>query len=257
VRPDGLPDIDWVQIPAGRFKYGGDPGAQNSAEAQEIDLPTFYIARYPITYSQFQTFLDAWDGIQNDRWWEGLAQEFREPFVPKCQSGNHPREMVSWHQAVAFCRWLSCRLGGPYTLDQIINWAVRLPTEQEWEKAARHTDGRIYPWGNEYIPGAANVDETESGAGPYWQRTTTAVGIYLPGASPYGVMDMIGNVWEWCLTEQEPYKHYDPTTIGILRGGSWMSPVEGARVARRYRNVPGLRRIAPGPGFRVVCASLP
>ncbi len=119
---------------------------------------------------ELQTFLDARDGIQDDRWWEGLAQEFREPFAQNFKCDNHPCEMVSWYQAVAFCRWFSFKLDGKYVLDQVMNWAIRLQTEQEWEKAARGTDGRIYPWGNEYIPGTANVDGTESGVGPSWLR---------------------------------------------------------------------------------------
>ncbi|NJL94434.1 MAG: formylglycine-generating enzyme family protein [Anaerolineae bacterium] len=92
---------------------------------------------YPITYAQFQAFIDDPEGLVDDRWWQGLAEpaRFRRPFEQAFPYANHPREMVNWYQAIAFCRWFSHRLGGPYALDDVLAWKVRLPTEQEWEKA--------------------------------------------------------------------------------------------------------------------------
>ncbi|MBZ0307237.1 MAG: SUMF1/EgtB/PvdO family nonheme iron enzyme [Anaerolineae bacterium] len=189
---NGLPDIDWVEIPAGEFKYGGDKDAFRSAEAQELDLPAFYISRYPITYAQFQAFIDASDGFRDPRWWEGLADE-QDRYQNQSQPGehyfkyaNHPRETVSWYDAIAFCRWWSNKLGGEYALDKVMAWKVRLPTEQEWEKAARGADGRVYPYGNEFDAAKGNTGETGIGQ-------TSAVGMYPQGASPYGVLDMSGN----------------------------------------------------------------
>jgi hypothetical protein len=95
---------------------------------------------------------------------------------------NHPRETVNWYQAMAFCRWLSWRLGGGYDLKKVSEWAVRLPTEFEWEKAARGTDGRIYPYKGDFDAKKGNTDDTGSGQ-------TSAVGIFPNGASPYGVME--------------------------------------------------------------------
>ena len=126
---------------------------------------------------------------------------------------NHPRERVSWYDAVAFCRWLSDKLGTE----------VSLPSEQQWEKVARGWDGRVYPWGNEYIPGYANINETVGNSGPNNLQMTSAVGMYPQGASPspYHVMDMSGNVWEWCQNEYDKPSHIQlaGNETRVLRGG--------------------------------------
>ncbi len=245
LRDDGLPDIDWVEIPAGEFIFGDESEGNGP---QTLTLPTFHIARYPVTYRQFQAFIDADDGFHNPEWWRGLAasnKHKRRPDKQWFQYWNHPRENVSWYDAVAFCRWLSSRLG----------YEITLPTEQQFEKAARGTDGRAYPWGEDYVSGCANVDETEDDFGPYYLQQTSAVGIYPQGASPYGVLDMAGNVWCWCLNEYD-----DPENTGlggdawrVLRGGSGSLDRHYARsVFRHYgRSVDrGLNY-----GFWCVCAS--
>ncbi len=149
--------------------------------------------------------------------------------------GNHPRERVSWYDAVAFCRWLTSKLG----------YEVRLPTEQEWEKAARGTDGREYPCGNDFDATKCNTAETGIGQ-------TSALGIFLDGASPYGVLDMSGNVWEWCLNE---YRNPDHIQLGgserrVLRGGSWLNDPDGARSAYRFGYFPASRNL--NLGFRIL-----
>ncbi|MCB0174944.1 MAG: TIR domain-containing protein, partial [Anaerolineae bacterium] len=125
-----LPDIDWVRVPNdGEWIY------QNQ---KHPGLPPFEISRYPITYAQFQTFIDDREGFKDRRWWDGLADnEYRrsnqsEPGEQAFKFWNHPREGASWYDAIAFCRWLSWRLGGGYDLDDIAAWTVRLPTEFEW-----------------------------------------------------------------------------------------------------------------------------
>jgi formylglycine-generating enzyme required for sulfatase activity len=143
---------------------------------------------------------------------------------------------VDWYEAVAFSRWLAAQLNQP----------IRLPTEQEWEKAARGTDGRQYPWGHDYINGYANVYESKL-------SQTTAVGMFPQGESPYGVMDMAGNVWEWCLNKGDHPEQIEPDTSGnwrVLRGGSWFLNPEFARAAYRFRCLPDLR--SSHGGFRVV-----
>ncbi|MBN1285623.1 MAG: SUMF1/EgtB/PvdO family nonheme iron enzyme [Anaerolineae bacterium] len=209
LRADGLPDIDWVTIPAGKFIY------QNG---KRLHLGTFDIARYPITYAQFQAFIDAPDGFGDDEWWEGLARREAQPSEQYFKYANHPRENVSWYDAMAFCRWLSARLGDE----------VRLPKEEEWEKAARGTDRRAYPWGNEFDANKCNVLETGLGQ-------TSAVGIFPQGASPYGVLDVSGNVWEWCLNEYENPASTGPTSNALrgLRGGSSIGNERSACVAFR------------------------
>ena len=243
---NGLPDIDWVTIPDDSAFIYGEGDAQ-----QSLRLPAFKISRYPITLAQFQAFVDAGDeGVNNPRWWEGLAADAdhkREPGEQYFKFANHPRENASWYDAVAFCRWLSDKLGAE----------VSLPTEWEWEKAARGLDGRIYPWGNDYIAGAANIDEHFNNVGPNDLAMTSAVGMYAQGVSPYGVMDMSGNVWEWCLNE---YQTPDNTQLTgserrVLRGGSWLDDDDDVRCACRFWDLPDDRTYHLG--FRVVVRSAP
>jgi formylglycine-generating enzyme required for sulfatase activity len=146
---------------------------------------------------------------------------------------------------MAFCSWLSDRLG----------YTIRLPTEWEWERTARGSDGREYPWGEGYRPGFANVDETENKDGPTYLEETTAVGLYPQGASPYGVEDMAGNVWEWCLNEFDNPERIqaERDESRVLRGGSCISLPDFARASFRLRNDPDYRYY--GIGFRVVCSS--
>jgi formylglycine-generating enzyme required for sulfatase activity len=146
---------------------------------------------------------------------------------------------------MAFCDWLSHRLG----------LAIRLPTEWEWERAARSTDGRVYPWGDEYVAEYANIDETWGEAGPHNLGQTSAVGIYPQGASPEGLLDLSGNVWEWCLNQYDNPVSTDRGGSGsrVLRGGSWGNGRDDARADDRYGNHPDDR--GDNNGFRVLCAS--
>jgi formylglycine-generating enzyme required for sulfatase activity len=145
---------------------------------------------------------------------------------------------VSWYEAFAYCQWLSEATGKDY----------RLLTEAEWEKAARGTDGRIYPWGNEFDKRLANSSESK-------REQTTPVLSFPNAASPYGVMDMAGNVWEWCLSKwAEPYFHpedNDPqgNSPRMLRGGSWYSNRDRVRCAFRHMESPTIRNLKQG--FRV------
>jgi formylglycine-generating enzyme required for sulfatase activity len=231
---DGVPHIDWVEIPGGEFLY---------QEGERRRIGRFWIARYPVTNAQYQVFLDAEDGYRQDRWWEGLSDPDRQPQPPQRSESNHPRETVSWHEAMAFSAWLGHRLGRD----------IRLPTEWQWERAARGTDGRVYPWGNEYMTGYANISEAGEGARNLGR--TSAVGIYPEGASPEGVLDLSGNVWEWCLNEYEKPKRTGRggTESRVLRGGSWILIHGNARAGSRDLNHPGSRNDLIG--FRVVCSS--
>ncbi len=246
---DGLPDVDWMTIPDdGEWVYQNDkhPG-----------LPTFQMSRYPITYRQFQAFIDDPDGWPDDRWWEGLAASAEHRSTAGNQAfkyGNHPRERVSWYDAMAFCRWWSWRLGGGYDLTKVGEWAVRLPTEYEWEKAARGRKGLIYPYGNEFDAGKGNTSETGI-------KQTSAVGLFPAGRSPYGVEEMSGNVWEWCLSDRaNPQLRAEDEDVRTsasrtLRGGSWYGYQSYARAAYRLSRDPDYR--VYGIGFRVVAGSVP
>ena len=225
LRADGLPDIGWVRIatPKG-FVYQG---------RRHPPLPDFEIARYPVTHRQFQAFIDA-GGYAEPRWWRGLAQRIDAPVDAAWPDPNAPRESVSWYEAVAFCRWLSAAL----------NQDIRLPTEQQWERAASGTEGAEYPWGKGYAAGNANCDEVTFDKLPGGVKVgrTTAVGI-LPLTSAEGVFDLAGNVWEWCLNEHE--KPDKVATAGdasrVLRGGSWFDGTQYLRAARRSGYPPDVR----------------
>jgi formylglycine-generating enzyme required for sulfatase activity len=248
----GLPDIDWVEIPGGPFIY------QNG---ERRELPTFWISRYPVTNRQFQAFIDAGGYSTKSRvgkilstmtgkrgdWWKGLQQP--EPEKSSWPQGNRPRTDVNWYEAVAYTRWLSAALG-------LQEGTIRLPTEAEWEKAARGEDGRAYPWGEDYQSGFANIDETLGGKGRWNLDQTTAVGLYPQGRSPYGVEDMAGTVWEWCWNE-----HGQPEVVGskngdrprVLRGGSWINNSDNARANNRNRNDPDNRN--NNIGFRLLSSA--
>ncbi len=244
-----LPDIDWVEIPGGEFQYGDE--SEYAAKPQKLTLPTFHISRYPVTYAQFQTFLDDPEGYADPRWFEGLAagDDDRRMDEQYFKFANHPRESVRWYQAMAFCRWLSRRLGGKYDLKKVEEWAVRLPTEFEWEKAARAVDERIYPYKGDFDAAKSNTYETGIGQ-------TSAVGIFPNGASPYGVMDMSGNVWEWCLSNYEKpaldarKENLQTEANRVLRGGSWALYLIVARAVFRNNLHPADRYNLIG--FRVV-----
>jgi formylglycine-generating enzyme required for sulfatase activity len=151
---------------------------------------------------------------------------------------NHPRERVTWYGAVAFCRWLSDKLG----------YEVRLPTEWEWQQAATGGEAdRAYPWGPDWKEDHTNSQEAGIGQ-------TSAVGMFPAGASPVGALDMTGNVWEWCLNE---YNKPSNTGLGgeewrVLRGGSWYSDKRAAGAA--FRNlIPPIDWYDGDFGMRVVC----
>ncbi len=248
---NGLPDIKWVKIPDdGEFIYQDD---------ERRTEPTFWIAQYPVTYAQYRAFLEADDGFHDPRWWRGLAALKGLADAPGNQRfkyWNHPAENVSWYDAIAFCRWLTAQVkakvevkaeGWEALLPKEVleggDWKITLSTEWQWEKAARGRDGRFFPWGGkkleDYEPGYANIDETASiigtKIGPHYLQKTSAVGMYPQGASPDGVLDLSGNVWEWCLNEyQNPERAQEDSSANhVLRGGSWHDSVELASALAR------------------------
>ena len=199
----------------------------------------FYISKYPVTWIQYRSFLEAEDGYRSKKWWEGLAKRQDEPGEQHRKLDNHPAEKVSWYDAVAYCRWLSERLG----------YETRLPSEWEWQQAATGGDPtNKYPWGGKWDSDRANTDE--SGL-----NRTTAVGLYPQGASPVEAFDMSGNVLEWCLNEYENPRMVEVTgdSRRALHGGSWYDFWLVARCAFRGVNNPDFRDDTIG--FRLLCSS--
>jgi formylglycine-generating enzyme required for sulfatase activity len=264
LQSDGLPDIDWVEVPEMDAQSRREFIYQQNERRVE---PTFWMARYPITYLQFEAFVKAPDGIAEDRWWKGLdaAQNVRGKIEQQSfRPWNHPRDNVTWYAAVAFCRWLTHQLRGrrdllPEAVRGRADWRISLPTEWQWEKAARGHDGRRYPWGaGEYKSGFANIDETDTSSGrtavgKHYLKKTSAVGMYPHGASPYGICDLSGNVWEWCLNEYQQPKNIQESgaEYRVLRGGSWNDTYVDAAAVARAGNYPHYWLYG---GLRVVCA---
>lgn len=276
VLSNGLPDVSFVQVPAGPFLMGSDSKKDGDAYDDElpqhrVDLPSFLISRYPITNAQYYAFV-AVGGYDSPQYWsrEGWAwrtgntkaaplsepAEMRGQPLPldsRFRLPTRPAVGLSWYEATAYCRWLTEKLKASGELDPFEQ--VRLPTEAEWEKAARGTDGRRYPWGNAWGAQYSNCLETGIGS-------VTTVGTFLHGSSPYGVEDMAGNVWEWTnsAVAHFPYNpadgREDPATDKprVIRGGSWRSYPTQVRAASRMGLAAGNRR--DDVGFRVVIAPL-
>lgn len=231
VLPDGAPDIDWCEIPAGTVELEDGHG--------EFDVVRFFIARYPLTWWQYQAFVvDPHGYADRRRWWQGLqrkdlpGEQFR-------RLGNCPAENISWYDAVAYCRWASARLG----------YAVRLPSDAEWQQAATGgRPGKAYPWGSRWREGCANTRESRL------NRTTT-VGMYPAGASVHGVFDLAGNVWQWCFNEYDHPRQaqLSSSTRRMVRGGSWIHEPGNARCGFRFGSDPSLRNSYLG--LRLVCVS--
>lgn len=257
----------WVCIPKGPFIRGSDKNHDDEKPQMRVNVADdYYLSQYPVTQAQYAQFVAA-QGYAEPRWW-GEAKEagywqadkgfkgrndddfrtasrhYGEPFsLP-----NHPVVGVSWYEAVAFTRWLNeevkndrCVLHDHQAKPLTGKFEIRLPSETEWEKAARGTkDARAYGWGDTPNPDLANYDPTGLGA-------TSAVGCFPNGdAHEFAVEEMSGNVWEWCITPwQSSYKDYDDTKniknskSNILRGGSWLVNFDNLRVSFRDNDFPG------------------
>jgi formylglycine-generating enzyme required for sulfatase activity len=231
-------------VPAGAFLMGSDK--QKDKDAYDDELPqhtvmlgAFQIGMYPVTVAEYACAVRA--NVVGEPPKSGSVD-----WTTQLQRLDHPVVCVSWRDVLAYVRWLEQVTGQPW----------RLPTEAEWEKAARGTDGRIYPWGSQWDKNRANT--RDGGAG-----TTTPVGAYAErgDASPYGAHDQAGNVWEWTSSLFKKYKYnpddgrenLDSTVSRVLRGGSWYGNPRDARAAFRNGNQPDLWSI--DGGFRLACAA--
>jgi formylglycine-generating enzyme required for sulfatase activity len=257
-----------VLIPSGEFTMGSvsGEGDDNERPQHRVNVSAFYIDRYEVTNAQFRRFIEAGGYTDRNNWSDEGWRWRRNVTEPEYWSDGNPNfgEVypqypvvgVSWYEAEAYARWAG----------------KRLPTEAEWEKAARGTDGRMYPWGNEE-PTCERAVFRGCGTGP-WEMSfgrlrfaCRAVGSCAAGRSPYGVEDMAGNVWEW-VADWKDNKYYSkspvadppgPTTgrYRVVRGGAWNLATNNLGSARRgnyYNSYPKYRDLFIG--FR--CArSLP
>jgi formylglycine-generating enzyme required for sulfatase activity len=216
---------EMVLIPAGEFLMGSPKGEGDSDEYPQhtVYLDAFYIDKYEVTNAQYKKFMDATGHAAPGYWNDNSFNKPEQPVVG-----------VNWFDAEAYCKWAN----------------KRLPTEAEWEKAARGTDARKYPWGNEE-PNAggiwrANYNIGKKGADDGFQFTAP-VGSFSAGVSPYGIHDMAGNVWEWCADWYDKYyysgslknnpKGPSKGRSRVVRGGSWLDVGYYLRAANRGKCV--------------------
>lgn len=254
--PAAVDGIEWVEIPAGPFMMGaaeGDVGADDDEfPLHEVTLDAYWIAKTEVTNAQYKQFVDATGHRTPSCVWENGS-------IPNGLE-NHPVVCVSWDDAVAYTEWLSAETG----------MNIALPSEAEWEKAARgEAQPLIYPWGNTFEGTFLNY--CDSNCGLDWRdpdvddgfELRAPVGSFPDGASPYGVLDMSGNVWEWTSTiyDQDafPYPYdgadgredlTDGDALRVLRGGSFYDNPENVRASYRYGYVTYYR--LDSGGFRVV-----
>ncbi|HEX4968636.1 MAG TPA: formylglycine-generating enzyme family protein [Nitrospiraceae bacterium] len=229
-----VPD-DMVLVPAGEFSMGSPEGDPDEKPAHKVQISAFFMDKYEVTVKQYAAFLQESGGDRPAEW----------KTMNKTANQNRPVMGVDWAEAARYCKWAG----------------KRLPTEAEWEKAARGTDGRLYPWGNDPpTPLHANYGKKE------WNNheALVPVGTLEAGKSPYGIYDMAGNVWEWVSDwyDNDYYKNSPsdspagPPTGGfkVIRGGSWNTSARNLRAADRYFDPPSFRSQYV-PGFR--CAKTP
>ena len=260
---------DYVLVPQGTFQMGdnyneGDP---DEVPVHTVNVDAFFIGKYKITNGEYEKFIED-NGYTTENFWRagGFGVYGHEPRFwndMRFKGGgipgneNFPVVGISWFEAMAYCRWLSSKTGMTY----------RLPTEAEWEKAARGTDQRRFAWGDEIDGSYANYEHS----GDPFEKGLTPVGFYdgmshdgfatNSNVSPYGAYDMIGNVWEWCSDWYGGSAFYmnspldnprgpDSGSSRVLRAGGWVDSAYYHRAANRNSSFPENRN--PIQGFRCV-----
>ena len=245
-------ETDTVLIPAGPFLMGSpsESALHGQSPAREVYLDAYFIDKHEVTIQEYERFIQE-GGYRNKKFWTKAGWKFIEqnqiqgylamgqPITTQSNYGlynapNQPIIGISWYEADAYCRWAG----------------KRLPTEAEWEKAARGTEGFLYPWGNKM--NFENLSYRVANG-----RRTVPVGSFPTGASPYGIVDMAGNVWEWCSDwydkayyTKSPSRNPKGPKSGmhrVLRGGGWGATRLQLRSTYRYYDLPTYR------GFNAGC----
>lgn len=218
-----LADHNLVYVPAGEFVYGEKvANLEEGYDPEMVNLGGYYMERLPVTNADYALFVRA-SGHRPPRLWQSFPDNAKGLRPPQGKE-NHPVVGLTWDDAKAYARWTR----------------RRLPTEQEWEKAARGADGRLFPWGNSFDPKLCNTKESYRG-------DTTAVDHFPGGASPYGSLDMIGNVWEFTASafgddpRDQAGNPDEFSRYPILRGGSYESDQRMARCSGRIEHSPVYR----------------
>ena len=213
-----------VYIPGGVFEMGRTDGDDYERPRHFVEVKAFYMDRTEVTNEQYKAFVDATSRTAPQHWHGN---------EPPAGETKHPVVNISWHDAVAYADWAG----------------KRLPTEEEWEFAARGSNGRLYPWGADWNQEFANT--AENGAGKIVE-----VGRYPGGASPFGVLDLCGNVWEWTASELRSYQTQEviapdqKAARKVIRGGAY--DVRNDRATTTYRGVVQADKVYPKTGFRCV-----
>ncbi|MGV7220994.1 MAG: formylglycine-generating enzyme family protein [Nitrospinales bacterium] len=224
-----------VYIPEGYFQMGTSSGTSKDSKPMHfVNTSAFFMDKYEVSNADYQKFMTATNHPKPAFWDD---EQFNKPEFPVVG--------VSWHDAMAYAKWKG----------------RRLPTEAEWEKAARGNDGRLYPWGKKWSKGFFMFFVNIYGMDDKYTQTAP-VDYYQSGVSPFGVFNMAGNVWEWCLDWYSPDYYgnspeIDPmgpekSKMKVLRGGSWVNSLDSVQVVRRARNTPltkssiyGFRTVLP------------
>ena len=265
---------DFVYVPAGECFVGGDPQAIGSLPRRRVHVDGFAIGRFPVTYREYLRFIDELDATSPEwaakrlpgsaiddsglvrrgekGWepdWDHLIEGAGRDYCSESEAWDLPVDSIDWFDAVAYCRWLGRRDGATY----------RLPSEMEWEKAARGADERFFPWGDGFDSAFSKTRESRPGV-----HQPEPIGAFPIDESPYGVRDVAGGVLQWAadvvdlvsaeqaLAEPEPEPGHPlvETGVRIARGGSWISGMTNCRAAARVKTIPLFR--TSNLGFRLV-----
>ncbi|MFQ5450008.1 MAG: formylglycine-generating enzyme family protein [Nitrospinaceae bacterium] len=231
--PQPTPPPGMVYIPQGYFPMGGSSGREDEKPLHFVYTSAYFIDKYEVSNAEYMEFVQA-TGHEKPKFWQD--ENFNKP--------DYPVVGISWFDALAYAHWKG----------------KRLPTEAEWEKAARGNDRRLWPWGGKWDKGFffyfLNIFGDADNF-PY----TAPVNYYQSGMSPFGLFNTSGNVWEWCLDwydkdyyrispEIDPEGPAGPLKMKVLRGGSWINGLDGVQVVRRARNLPSIKNQIYG--FRTV-----
>jgi len=222
-----------IYIPEGYFPMGTSSGREDQKPLHFVYTQAFFIDKYEVSNAEYMKFIEATQHT-TPAFWDDKSLN-----LP-----SHPVVGVSWQDAMAYAKWKG----------------RRLPTEAEWEKSARGNDNRLWPWGKKFDKGFFFYFVNIFGEDDNYKKTAP-VNYYQSGSSPFGVLNMSGNVWEWCLDwydedfyrsspEMDPQGPTEKKTYKVLRGGSYLNDIDGVQVVRRSRNHPYIK--SQTYGFRTV-----